>query len=100
MKYSIVLPNGWTMSLVEIKDPVEAYEAMTNVAKAADEAAHALVPAFFKPRLNDTSLVGTPATIRQRITALEALGVQEILLDLPSPTDLTPLYRFAQEFIA
>src|SRR3989440_7974527 len=37
MKYSIVLPNGWTMSLVGIKDPVEAYEAMTNVAKAADE---------------------------------------------------------------
>ncbi len=37
MKYSIVLPNGWTMSLVGIKDPVEAYETMTNVAKAADE---------------------------------------------------------------
>src|SRR5437899_10093478 len=37
MKYSIVLPNGWKMSLVDIKDPIEAYEAMTNVAKAADE---------------------------------------------------------------
>jgi alkanesulfonate monooxygenase SsuD/methylene tetrahydromethanopterin reductase-like flavin-dependent oxidoreductase (luciferase family) len=37
MKYSIVLPNGWKMSLVGIKDPVEAYEAMTNVVKAADE---------------------------------------------------------------
>src|SRR5438045_9767879 len=37
MKYSIALPNGWKMSLVEIKDPVEAYETMTNVAKAADE---------------------------------------------------------------
>ncbi len=24
MKYSIVLPNGWKMSLVDIKDPVEA----------------------------------------------------------------------------
>src|SRR5438445_13190931 len=37
MKYSIALPNGWKMSLVDIKDPVEAYETMTNVAKAADE---------------------------------------------------------------
>jgi alkanesulfonate monooxygenase SsuD/methylene tetrahydromethanopterin reductase-like flavin-dependent oxidoreductase (luciferase family) len=37
MKYSIVLPNGWKMSLVDIKNPIEAYETMTNVAKAADE---------------------------------------------------------------
>jgi len=66
----------------------------------SDEAARALVPDFFKPRLGDSSLVGSPATIRQRIAALEALGVQEINMDLPSATDLTPLYRFAQEFIA
>ncbi len=66
----------------------------------SDAAALALVPDFSKPRLSDTSLVGTPATIRQRIAALEALGVQEILMDLPSATDLTPLYRFAREFIA
>ncbi len=26
MKYSIALPNGWKMSLVDIKDPVEAEE--------------------------------------------------------------------------
>src|SRR5881275_381655 len=66
----------------------------------SDEAALALVPDFFKRGLRDTSLVGSPATIRQRIAALEALGVQEIILDLPSATDLTVLYRFAKEFIA
>ncbi len=66
----------------------------------SDEAAVAMVPDFFKPRLNDTALVGSPATIRQRIAALEALGVQEIILDFPSATDLTPMHRFAQEFIA
>jgi F420-dependent oxidoreductase-like protein len=65
----------------------------------SDEEAVALVPDFFKPRLGDTSLVGTPATIRGRIAALESLGVQEILMDLPSATDLTVLYRFAKEFI-
>lgn len=36
MKYSIVLPGGWKMSLANIKDTVETYETMTNVAKAAD----------------------------------------------------------------
>src|SRR6266705_551035 len=37
MKYSVEIPNGWKMNLAMIKDPIEAYEAMTNVAKAADE---------------------------------------------------------------
>src|SRR5712675_2113618 len=37
MKYSAELPNGWKMNLAAVKDPVEAYETMTNVAKAADE---------------------------------------------------------------
>jgi F420-dependent oxidoreductase-like protein len=38
MKYGLILPQGWTMDLVSIKDPVEAYEAMTRVAQTADEA--------------------------------------------------------------
>src|SRR6516164_8254515 len=37
MKYSVEIPNGWKMNLAMIKDPIEAYEAMTNVAKAADK---------------------------------------------------------------
>src|SRR5215472_8987354 len=37
MKYSVEIPNGWKMNLAMIKDPVEAYEAMTNVARAADK---------------------------------------------------------------
>src|SRR5947209_7465657 len=43
MKYSIALPNGWKMSLVEIKDSIEAYETMTNVARAADETGFAAI---------------------------------------------------------
>ena len=43
MKYGLVLPNGGTMSLVGMKDPVAAYEAMTKVAKAADETGFASV---------------------------------------------------------
>ncbi|QBD82082.1 LLM class F420-dependent oxidoreductase [Ktedonosporobacter rubrisoli] len=37
LKFGISLPQGWTMDLASIKDPVEAYEAMTRVAQTADE---------------------------------------------------------------
>jgi len=37
MKFGIDIPNGWKMSLVDIKDPVEAYEAMTNLVTTGDE---------------------------------------------------------------
>jgi F420-dependent oxidoreductase-like protein len=37
MKFGLILPQGWTMDLVSIRDPQEAYEAMTSVAQTADE---------------------------------------------------------------
>jgi F420-dependent oxidoreductase-like protein len=37
VNYGISLPQGWVMDLVDIKDPVEAYETMTRVAQTADE---------------------------------------------------------------
>jgi F420-dependent oxidoreductase-like protein len=36
VQFGIFVPQGWRMDLVEIADPVEKYEAMTRVAKAAD----------------------------------------------------------------
>jgi F420-dependent oxidoreductase-like protein len=36
LQFGVGLPQGWTMDLVSIKDPVEAYEAMTSVAQTAD----------------------------------------------------------------
>jgi len=66
----------------------------------SDEEALALVPADVRGQLKDSSLVGSPGTIRQRIAALEALGIHELIIDFLSATDLTSLYRFAQEFIA
>ncbi|GLV55720.1 LLM class F420-dependent oxidoreductase [Dictyobacter sp. S3.2.2.5] len=38
LQFGISLPQGWTMDLAHIKDPVEAYETMTRVAQTADEA--------------------------------------------------------------
>ena len=37
MRFGVFVPQGWRMDLAEIADPVEQYEAMTNVAKAADQ---------------------------------------------------------------
>jgi F420-dependent oxidoreductase-like protein len=36
MKYGVLVPQGWRMDLVDIPDPVEAYEAMTSVAREAE----------------------------------------------------------------
>jgi F420-dependent oxidoreductase-like protein len=36
-KFGVFVPQGWRMDLVEITDPVEKYEAMTNVARQADK---------------------------------------------------------------
>ncbi|GCF07026.1 LLM class F420-dependent oxidoreductase [Dictyobacter arantiisoli] len=66
----------------------------------SDEEALALVPEAFRQGLTDTSLVGSPETIRQRIATFESLGINEIIMDFPSATDLTVLHRFAKEFIA
>ncbi len=37
MKFGVIVPQGWRMDLVGIKDPVEAYETMTQVAQTAEE---------------------------------------------------------------
>ncbi len=36
VKFGVFVPQGWRMDLVQIKDPVQKYEAMTKVAQAAD----------------------------------------------------------------
>ena len=37
VQFGVFVPKGWRMDLVEIKDPVEQYEAMTRVAKVAEK---------------------------------------------------------------
>ncbi len=37
LQFGISLPQGWNRELANIKDPIEAYEAMTRVAQTADE---------------------------------------------------------------
>ena len=35
--FGVFVPQGWKMDLVDIEDPYEQYEAMTRVAKVAEE---------------------------------------------------------------
>ncbi|HEV8044652.1 MAG TPA: LLM class F420-dependent oxidoreductase [Rubrobacter sp.] len=37
VQFGVFVPQGWRMDLVGIQDPVEQYEAMTRVAKVAEE---------------------------------------------------------------
>ena len=37
LQFGLLLPQGWTMDLAHIKDPVEAYEMMTSVGQTAEE---------------------------------------------------------------
>lgn len=37
MDFGVIVPQGWRMDLVDITDPAEAYEAMSRVAKQADD---------------------------------------------------------------
>ena len=35
-RFGVFVPQGWKMDLVHIDDPVEQWEAMTEVARVAD----------------------------------------------------------------
>lgn len=40
IKFGTFVPQGWRMDLVEIRDPIEQYEAMTRVGLAAEKAGY------------------------------------------------------------
>jgi len=69
----------------------------------SDEQARALLPAERKARIGNkvtTALIGSPETIRQRLTAYEEAGVQELVLRFVDGTNLEALRRLARECIA
>jgi alkanesulfonate monooxygenase SsuD/methylene tetrahydromethanopterin reductase-like flavin-dependent oxidoreductase (luciferase family) len=48
----------------------------------------------------ESALVGSPETIRKRLAAFEAAGVQELVLGFPDVSQLDALRSFAREFLA
>jgi F420-dependent oxidoreductase-like protein len=69
-----------------------------------DEQARALVPGWAPlvspdPDIESYGLVGTVDTIRQRLAAYEAAGVQELVISFFDTPQLETMRRFAREFI-
>jgi F420-dependent oxidoreductase-like protein len=69
-----------------------------------DEQAHALVPGWAPivspdPGIQSYGLVGTVETIRRRLAAYEAAGVQELVISFFDTPQLDTMRRFASEFI-
>jgi F420-dependent oxidoreductase-like protein len=68
-----------------------------------DEEARAKIPAIHLARLGDrigSALIGSPATIRQRLADFEAAGVQELIISFTDAIQLDSLRFFAKEFIS
>ena len=55
--------------------------------------------ALFPEDVLSSALIGSPETIRQRLAAYEAAGVQELAIHLSDVTHLETIRRFAREFI-
>jgi F420-dependent oxidoreductase-like protein len=72
---------------------------MRCILEDTDEQAQAKVPEAARASMNNTALIGSPATIRERIAAYEDVGVQELLLRFPGTGQQDAIRRFAQEFI-
>jgi alkanesulfonate monooxygenase SsuD/methylene tetrahydromethanopterin reductase-like flavin-dependent oxidoreductase (luciferase family) len=69
----------------------ETYEqAMTKIPKAFSG---------FLKQVGIPTLLGNPASIREGLAALEATGIQEVLLLFPDALHLDSLHRFADAFI-
>jgi alkanesulfonate monooxygenase SsuD/methylene tetrahydromethanopterin reductase-like flavin-dependent oxidoreductase (luciferase family) len=69
----------------------------------SDEQALAQLPTERKARLGNrasTALIGSPETIRQRLTTYEEAGVQELLMRFVDGTNLEAIRRFAKEIFA
>jgi len=73
------------------------------IIRPTDEEARSLVPPgseFAYPGdLASYGLIGTPETVRKRIDAFAAAGVQELIVNFEDPTSVTQVVEFAEQFV-
>jgi alkanesulfonate monooxygenase SsuD/methylene tetrahydromethanopterin reductase-like flavin-dependent oxidoreductase (luciferase family) len=69
--------------------------ALAKIGSIERNAQSAASPAQFRER----ALIGTPETIRHRLTAYEQAGAQEIILYMPDSAHLESVRLFAHKFI-
>ncbi|WP_220209627.1 LLM class F420-dependent oxidoreductase [Reticulibacter mediterranei] len=75
--------------------------AFCSIGETHEQAMAKIPEAFlgFLRQVGTTTLIGSPATIGEGLAALEAAGVQEVLLLFPDVLQLDPLRIFAKAFI-
>jgi alkanesulfonate monooxygenase SsuD/methylene tetrahydromethanopterin reductase-like flavin-dependent oxidoreductase (luciferase family) len=76
--------------------------AMCAIAETDEQALAQMPPAILDrlgERVNE-ALIGSPATIRKRLKALEEAGIQELIINFANVLELEPLRIFAHEFFA
>jgi alkanesulfonate monooxygenase SsuD/methylene tetrahydromethanopterin reductase-like flavin-dependent oxidoreductase (luciferase family) len=86
------------------RDYESIHRTSTTICSIAetDEEAQAKIPAMLRARAGDmlaNGLIGSPATIRQRLAAFETAGVQELIIRFTDVPQLDSLRFFAREFI-
>lgn len=80
VRFGVFVPQGWTMDLVDIKDPVDKYEAMTGVARSAERLGFDSIWLFdhfhtyYKPVLETTFECWTSLAALARDTSRIRLG--------------------------
>jgi F420-dependent oxidoreductase-like protein len=84
-------------------DAINRTAATVVIIRDTDDEARALVPPgaeFAYPGdLGSYGLIGTVGTVKQRIAAFEAAGVQELIVNFQDPTSLDQVAQFADLFI-
>ena len=112
MRFGVFVPQGWRMDLVGIGDPVQQFEAMMAVAKAADagpwdgiwvyDHLHTVPEPTLETTFECWTISATLArdTSRVRIGQLREAGADYLIVYLPGLAhDHEQLQRFQEEII-
>ncbi|HEY2595306.1 MAG TPA: LLM class F420-dependent oxidoreductase [Chloroflexota bacterium] len=84
-------------------DTIKRTSSSVVIIRDSDEEARALVPPgldfAFPGDLGAYGLIGTPETVKERIAAYEAAGVQELVLSFEDSTNADMVRQFAELFM-
>ncbi|WP_194921516.1 LLM class F420-dependent oxidoreductase [Catenulispora rubra] len=83
-----------------IRKTVLMYGSLADTEQEARSRLPQWIPAVFPGELAEYGLVGTAATVRERIAAYEAVGVDEFIISFPDVTGGEVVEGFAEAFIA
>src|SRR5438067_12933729 len=108
VKFGVFVPQGWRMDLVQIKDPIEKYEAMTRVAQAADRGPWDAIWVYDHfhtvpeptPETTFEPLVADADSVAAHLRTLIDAGIDSFIMYIPGiADDREPLHRFETEVI-